>query len=1242
MHGGNGGIDRNGRGSVAGKRSGIAVQAHVEGVREFRAFGWARGAEAGAESVMLICGGEPIAAPAWRVQRTDVDAALGLTGMLLGFEVDLPPTLWRARTADGTVSLRIAIDGAPLADAFTLAPRDIAALIDVAAATPDADRRRTLVQRALLHLQAVGTPIALDARQRATLAEVAGPRPDPSAHASPLPPPFFAELESHDTLLLAGWALGAQPGRECFELLCGDALVPAPLQRTQRRDVAETIGTTHLHAGFEVEIPGSVWHHAAGAARVQLRLFIDGFPVGGPLVLDRALLGGRLRTAQALPSDTARRRHTLLVLEHIADAGRLGELAPDDVALARRVARDEGVPELVGEPGAAPPWASASPPSASAWTPWLERRRGASVALGLLRGLRRLGRRWPAMQRRAVALELWLLSRTGLFHKSLYLQQLADGKASASAVRHYVTHGAADGLLPNALLDPRRYAGQLPGRRPPDIDPLLHYALEGRFHGLSPSAWFDTRFYLDANEDVRRSGMNPLRHFMSWGWRDGRAPYRGFSLANAAHQRVEIRVARRGLPATDSLLGYLLAGLPPGRALPRRQTLPWWPVAALDGIDYAASALWAGLVPRPAAPGPVIDVLVPVYAGIQETLSCLLSVLATRNEAAFELVVIDDTSPEPALSARLRELAARGLLTLLANPGNLGFVRTVNRGLALHPGRDVVILNADTVVYDGWLDRLIAHGRSADGRVASVTPMSNNATLCSYPLASDENWAPLEIGHEELDRLAARVNAGRSTPAPTGVGFCMLMRRRALEVVGLLDEEHFGRGYGEENDWCQRSERAGFANLLAADVYVRHRGAVSFGGEADERMQSVLDTLEGLHPGYLARISRFAADDGLAAARLRLDVARLVRADPRPRVISVSHARGGGTERAEAERTRRWQAEGVDVVGLRPGRRPGTVTLLPTTGLLLPNLRDIPLVDAASLAGLLASLNIVAAQIHHLVDFPAGFKAMLTDALAHLGIASEVTVHDYYAACPRINLVDESGRWCGELGPAQCARCIAAGDLTEPADSIEAWRAANLAVLAAARAIEVPDADVARRLQRYFPRLALTVVPHEDAIAVRRPGPARTQFDGAAPARVLAIGALSAIKGYAVLRELAAWAGTHAAPLHLELLGYSMDDDLLEAAGVTVHGRYDDRALAARIDALAPDLILVPSVWPETYCYVLSAALESGRRTAVFDLGAQGRRLREHGGGLLLPLALAGDPAGLAAAILAFLAEDPT
>ena len=83
-------------------------------------------------------------------------------------------------------------------------------------------------------------------------------------------------------------------------------------------------------------------------------------------------------------------------------------------------------------------------------------------------------------------------------------------------------------------------------------------------------------------------------------------------------------------------------------------------------------------------------------------------------------------------------------------------------------------------------------------------------------------------------------------------------------------------------------------------------------------------------------------------------------------------------------------------------------------------------------------------------------------------------------------------------------------------------------------------------------------------------------------------------------------------------------------------GRYFDNELQAKIAAYDPHVILVPSIWPETYCYVLSSALASGRRVAVFDIGAQAERTHAHDQEhLLFPLELAYRPGELLDALLA-------
>lgn len=245
------------------------------------------------------------------------------------------------------------------------------------------------------------------------------------------------------------------------------------------------------------------------------------------------------------------------------------------------------------------------------------------------------------------------------------------------------------------------------------------------------------------------------------------------------------------------------------------------------------------------------------------------SVLAARLARPAELTVIDDASPEPALSAWLRA-AAPGRFHLVVHPQNRGFVASANEGMALHADRDVVLLNSDTEVGPGWLDRLAAHARR-DPAVGTVTPFSNNATICSYPKTLEPNELPAGETTASLDAAFARANAGMSAEIPTAVGFCMYITRACIARIGTFDEARYGMGYGEEVDFCMRVARAGLKNVIAGDVFVRHVGEVSFGNTGVERRAQAQATVDGLYPEFQERLREFIPRDPLRGLRERVD-----------------------------------------------------------------------------------------------------------------------------------------------------------------------------------------------------------------------------------------------------------------------------------------------------------------------------------------------------------------------------------
>ena len=299
-------------------------------------------------------------------------------------------------------------------------------------------------------------------------------------------------------------------------------------------------------------------------------------------------------------------------------------------------------------------------------------------------------------------------------------------------------------------------------------------------------------------------------------------------------------------------------------------------------------------------PTTTIDVIMPVYRDREATLAAIDSVLTGGSD--FELVVIDDASPDMALTAELRRRADLGEFTLLTQPANLGFVASANRGFGLHPDRDVVLLNSDTVVPPGWLDRLATTGRA--DFVGTVTPFSNNATIASYPIPLEVNPLPEGWTATEVDQVFREANAGWHIDLPTAVGFCMYIRRACLDEVGPFDEQQFGRGYGEENDFSLRAAAKGWRNVLAADLFVFHHGRASFGAEAVVLGTRATETIQRLHPGYASAVQRFLEDDPLAAAREAVDMARVERRGPAEcrRVLAARRIHEANRLRASRDR----------------------------------------------------------------------------------------------------------------------------------------------------------------------------------------------------------------------------------------------------------------------------------------------------------------------------------------------------
>jgi GT2 family glycosyltransferase/glycosyltransferase involved in cell wall biosynthesis len=609
-------------------------------------------------------------------------------------------------------------------------------------------------------------------------------------------------------------------------------------------------------------------------------------------------------------------------------------------------------------------------------------------------------------------------------------------------------------------------------------------------------------------------------------------------------------------------------------------------------------------------------------------------VIRSINSTRREIVVVDDCSPEPKLRAALRSFERAGAITLIVNPANLGFPGAANAGMALHPDRDVILLNADTLVPRGWIDRLRGAAYQA-GNTGSVTPLSNRATICSYPEINKDNDLPTDIGWEALDQLCATVNGAVTIELPTAVGFCAYLKRAMLREVGLLNAERWRRGYGEENELCILAAARGWKHLLAADVFIVHHGAVSFGvNDRRELLEANLDTLHRLYPDYFPRIMEFLREDPAAVARRAIDWARLRRLSSRF-MLFVSHRYGGGTEIHVEDMARRLARDDCHVLVLEANADNRGIVTIRNLALGTRSVYSLP----RETETLLADLRACGIWHIHFHQIMGGER--WANLPKELGCAYDVTIHDYSFFCPRIDLIDERRQYCGEPVVEVCERCIALNqphpqlqDAFRDRGDLSEWLRMHAALLNGARRVFAPSHDVAARMKRHVPGGRYTVRYHPEtaySVPIRRPA-------SSAAARVAVIGAIGPNKGYDLLVACARDALKQGLPIEFNLFGFSEDDTpLQQLANVRLIGRYARDDLPRLVAENPCDVALFLSIWPETYCYALSDAYALGLYPIALAFGALEERIAASKVGALLPLA--STPEQINAAILGEIAR---
>lgn len=611
-----------------------------------------------------------------------------------------------------------------------------------------------------------------------------------------------------------------------------------------------------------------------------------------------------------------------------------------------------------------------------------------------------------------------------------------------------------------------------------------------------------------------------------------------------------------------------------------------------------------------------LTLVMPVFNAIEVAFEALDRIV-NNTDVPWRLILVEDCSTDERMRPRLNDWVDRQRLlgaeiVLLENEENLGFIGSVNRAfktaLAFHD--HVVLINSDALVPSGWASRLIAPIMQ-DARIASVTPLSNDAEIFTAPTICKR----FDLGSGSADRidefLSTAISSHAYKPAPTGVGFCMAISQKFLGKIPQFDTV-FGKGYGEEVDWCLQAKRFGGVNVVQPNVFVEHRGGASFGSAAKQAAIARNNQLiTNRYPGFDQSVQTFMATDPIRTARVFAACGYLTATQARVEIY-FAHSLGGGAELylQDEINARTDRKEGVVVVRIGGPLRWRIEAHL-ASGMIYGDTDDDFLM-ARFLKSIPSARYVYSCAVGdpdpiHLTSI---IRDLVQESAAHLTFL----VHDFFALSPSYCLLDSDGiyrpeRLSGNLDPAH----VFTGK-NGSATTLAEWRSAWLEVLNTAKEVICFSQSSADILRTALPTLKpdISICPHRPKAIPPVTLQTHTHLD--------ALGILGDIglqKGARCLEKL-----SKALPVYdvqrLVIVGRIDPRFSLGAADIET-GAYQRTEISALAEQHKIKAWLIPSIWPETFSYTTHEALATGLPVFCFDIGAQKEAVERAENGHVIP-----------------------
>ncbi len=621
-----------------------------------------------------------------------------------------------------------------------------------------------------------------------------------------------------------------------------------------------------------------------------------------------------------------------------------------------------------------------------------------------------------------------------------------------------------------------------------------------------------------------------------------------------------------------------------------------------------------------------IDIVVPIYNAYEFTEECIKSIIKNTDLKVNSLLLINDKSPDEKILPMLQKYKKENEelnIEVLNNEENIGFVRTVNKGMK-YSENDVVLLNSDTEVTKDWLEKIQKCAYSNE-YIATVTPLTNNGTIASVPNFGIDNELPKNMTLEEYAEMIEKISKNRYPELTTGNGFCLYIKREVINQIGVFDEKTFGKGYGEENDFCYRALDNGYSNVLCDNTFIYHKGTQSFKKEnltssRQELIENHMRLLREKHPIYVEKTDQFLAINPLKDIQENININ--INIFGKKRILYLVNE-----WEENMQMTGGTSLHIKDLILENNIKNIASFVLAPDKGDLSKFKLFLYTQDFAKeilnfktdifqygqihytnnsykemLKTIFKTFKFDILHVHHFLF--QTFDAI--DVAKENNIYSIITLHDLYMSCPSINMVYRD-KFCDYDKEKDCAKCLKARYGLN-SNALFTWRKVCEKVLKKFDKIIVPSENTRKQFEKVYKNLNIDVVEHGvDIIKIKdkeKEKEKKNTFD------IAFVGAMAIHKGSNILRKLIKESKNPRIKIHL--FGKSEDKVLQKNTSNYInHGPYKRGELPKLLNENNIDLVCMFATWPETYSYTLTESYMAKIPVLTFDIGAVGDRVKQ-------------------------------